>query len=178
MQSDEVDLAAGAVAQEVSEVFERGGGPTVSYGRGAEPDLVAERLNILAIGRHALVDGHACLTAVVAPVRLVEGENGVGASIDGSLCFGRPDRFEVWVIVEHQWDEGQGGIGIIVASTGVSRVVVVILPRYERVLPREGVRQSVGIVRVTESSLATILHRSRGRLIGCLYWSSEDPRSR
>ena len=89
MNVDEIDGAAGAVAEEPGKVGQTEGGAAVGDGGGAEEGLAGERLHVLLVCADSGIDAHAG-GADEADIWLVEGHESCSASVDGGLSSGGP----------------------------------------------------------------------------------------
>ena len=169
VQVDEVDLAAGAVAHEVSQICETAGRSAVGDGGGAEACLPGERHHVGFVGGDGGVDGHAGGVAVVAGVGLVEGHEGGRAGVEGGLRVGGPDGGEAGCVGVEEWDpldrvvEGAGVGG------GVLLAVPVVAPADAGVLALQGIGEGVGVVGVAEAALAVVDYGDAGgsAAVGC-----------
>ena len=127
MNGHEVDGAVRAVAHKLAEPLQTARRAAVGDGRGAEAHFAGKGLHEAPPGDDGLVDGHAGGTGI-AEVGLVEGEEAVGAFVDGFLRVLWPHVGEAGVVVEEQRDEVEGWVDAGRAGRGVALVEIVVTP--------------------------------------------------
>lgn len=162
MHVDEINGAARAVAHEVAQIAEAGGGVGVGDRRSAEEGAARKGLHVLLECGDGGVDGHA-RGAGDAEVRLVEGHEGGDAGGEGAVGGGGPGGEEVGRVGEEDGEVLQGGVeGAVWVGGRAGLVEPVVGPGDEGGLAREGEGEGqVGLV-VGEAALAGVAERGGG----------------
>ena len=155
MDRHKVDRAVRAVAEKVLEIRQTAGWAGGGDGRSTEEYLACKRLEVFLVCGHGLIDCHA-RRPVIAQIWLVEGEDCVCAVRDCGANVVGPDGSYSRIVVEKHRDEGQSRI-----ETAVRRRIIVISPRYSRVLSGQGIELCQIVIVVGKATLAGILNECR-----------------